>query len=146
MTYVVIAATADQVTVKNAKINRGNSCPSLRWYGNGSLKYGQSLKDSNMCDPDRIKEVTVETDQGDYTFNFQDAVIKSMILIVIVWLAAALLIGNSTKNHGCNFWPWFGLSIVIEPMLAYLILKLKSMSWDLVITRLSFSMGTDRTS
>lgn len=70
MTYVVIAATADQVTVKNAKINRGNSCPSLRWYGNGSLKYGQSLKDSNMCDPDRIKEVTVETDQGDYTFNF----------------------------------------------------------------------------
>ena len=70
MTYMVITAKADQVTVKSAKINRGNSCAPLSWYGNGNLKYGQSIKASNRCDPDAIKEVTVQTDQGDYTFNF----------------------------------------------------------------------------
>lgn len=70
ITYLVFTAKADQVTIKSAEINRGNSCRTLSWYGNGTLRFGQSLQASNLCEPDQIKEVKVETDQGDYTFNF----------------------------------------------------------------------------
>lgn len=52
------------------------------------------------------------------------------MFFVIIWLVAAFFIGNSAKKHGREFWPWFGLSLLIGPIFAYIILKLKSMSGD----------------
>lgn len=67
---VVITATADEVEVSRTIMNRGNSCGIKSWIGRGNLKYGQSLKGRLSCEPDAVKEVKVETNQGDYTFNF----------------------------------------------------------------------------
>lgn len=71
VSYLNVQAVADAVHVKKIIVNKGN-CPIYAWSGNGRnphLKFGQSLQASLKCQDTQVKEVTVETDQGDFTFN-----------------------------------------------------------------------------
>lgn len=67
---IEIQSTVDQVQVNKVLINRGN-CPISYWlYKNPNLKFGYAMQAVLSCDMDQIREVTVETDQGEFTFNF----------------------------------------------------------------------------
>lgn len=67
--FVHIAALEDEVTVLDARVNRGNC--SVSWYSHNSpLRFGQEIKGMLSCDQDNVREVTVTTDKGTYTFNF----------------------------------------------------------------------------
>lgn len=69
-----VSAIADQVTIHNVTVNRGNTCAPRFWYrswpGHGSLKFGQAVRAHITCDFHAVKEISVETDSGAYTFNF----------------------------------------------------------------------------
>ncbi|SEL24156.1 hypothetical protein [Acinetobacter sp. DSM 11652] len=67
---VIIQATTDQVTVENIVINRGQ-CPLSSWRKRMStLKFGQSFQSVIDCNIEQVREVTVKTNQGEFTFNF----------------------------------------------------------------------------
>ncbi len=67
---VIIQATTDQVTVENIVINRGQ-CPLSSWRKRMStLKFGQSYQSVIDCNIEQVGEVTVKTNQGEFTFNF----------------------------------------------------------------------------
>lgn len=69
-----VSAIADQVTILNVTVNRGNTCAPRFWYrswpGHGSLQFGQAVRAHITCDFHAVKEINVETDTGVYTFNF----------------------------------------------------------------------------
>jgi hypothetical protein len=68
--YIHIQSTVDQISINRVSINRGN-CPISFWvYKNPNLKFGQEMKAVLRCDMEQVREVTVETDQGEFTFNF----------------------------------------------------------------------------
>lgn len=67
---IVVTSVADQVRVNKVIVNRGNGCNVFSWNGTTSMSYGQSIEGATHCEPNQIREVSVSTDQGDYTFNF----------------------------------------------------------------------------
>lgn len=68
--HIHIQSTVDQVRINRVSINRGN-CPISFWvYKNPNLKFGQEMKAVLRCDMEQVREVTVDTDQGEFTFNF----------------------------------------------------------------------------
>lgn len=68
--YIHIQSTVDQVRINRVSINRGNCPISFGVYQNPNLKFGQVMKAVLGCDMEQVREVTVDTDQGEFTFNF----------------------------------------------------------------------------
>ena len=67
---IEIQSTVDQVQVNRVLINRGN-CPISHWrQKNPNLKFGNAMQAVLSCDMEQVREVTVDTDQGEFTFNF----------------------------------------------------------------------------
>lgn len=67
--YLVVTSKVDDVRLTNIKVNRGN-CKTFNWRGPNPLQFGQEKRGMLTCDLDQVKEVVVETDQGEYTFTF----------------------------------------------------------------------------
>lgn len=69
-----VNAVADKVEIYEVIVNRGNTCQPRFWYrnwkGHGILKFGQGARAHITCDFHTVKEITVNTDQGSYTFDF----------------------------------------------------------------------------
>jgi hypothetical protein len=67
--YLVISSRVDSVKLTKATVNRGN-CKTFNWRGPNPLQFGQEKRAMLSCDLDQVKEVVVETDQGEFTFTF----------------------------------------------------------------------------
>lgn len=70
LTYIHIRALEDSVKVTDAKINRGNCTVSMWFSHNSPLRFGDEIRGQLNCEQDNVREVTVTTDKGTYTFNF----------------------------------------------------------------------------
>lgn len=42
-------------------------------------------------------------------------------MIIIIWVVLALFLGLAAKGNGRSFWVWFGLGIIIDPILAWIV-------------------------
>ena len=69
VTHVVISGVVDDVQLKGFTINRGNCTGSFFEKGR-HLKFGESSKIYGGCHINEVKEVEIDTDQGEYTFTF----------------------------------------------------------------------------
>lgn len=67
--YLVVSSKVDSVKLNKIEVNRGN-CKTFNWRGPNPLKFGQEKRGMLVCDLDQVKEVLVETDQGEFTFTF----------------------------------------------------------------------------
>lgn len=67
--YLVVTSKVDSVKLSKVEVNRGN-CKTFNWRGPNPLQFGQEKRGMLVCDLDQVKEVVVETDQGEYTFTF----------------------------------------------------------------------------
>ncbi|WP_332605179.1 hypothetical protein [Acinetobacter sp. ESBL14] len=67
---IKIQSLVDDVSISNITVNRGN-CPLLQKISNPRrLGFGQTTSvDTNNCGKDKIIEVVVSTDQGDWKFG-----------------------------------------------------------------------------
>lgn len=70
---IVIQSKVDSIVINNVTINRGNNCNindySRDKYLPANLKFGRYTRLSIDCDVNYIKEVEVETNLGNYTFD-----------------------------------------------------------------------------
>lgn len=65
-----IQSTSDSITINKVKVNRGNcGLNNIEPY---TLKFGKSHKYKIGCDFNDVVEVSVETDQGEGTFQMQE--------------------------------------------------------------------------
>ncbi|WP_336692560.1 hypothetical protein [Delftia acidovorans] len=69
-----VRAIADEATVKNVTINRGNcalgSITEDALKKTVKLKFGQSFRGSGICQLPNVKEIKVGTDVGAFVFSF----------------------------------------------------------------------------
>lgn len=69
-----VRAIADEATVKNITINRGNcalgSITEEALKKTIKLKFGQSFRGSGICKLPNVKEIKVGTDAGAFVFSF----------------------------------------------------------------------------
>lgn len=68
MSIVNLQSTADVVTINNVVINRGN-CALLENIFPLQVRFGGVIPIRNKCHKNKIIEVLVSTDQGDWTFS-----------------------------------------------------------------------------
>ena len=70
---IVIQSKVDSIVINNVTINRGNNCNindySRDKYLPANLKFGRYTRLSIDCDVNYIREVEVETNLGNYTFD-----------------------------------------------------------------------------
>ncbi|WP_407561754.1 hypothetical protein [Acinetobacter baumannii] len=70
---IVIQSKVDRIVINNVTINRGNNCNindySRDKYLPANLKFGRYTRLSIDCDVNYIREVEVETNLGNYTFD-----------------------------------------------------------------------------
>jgi hypothetical protein len=67
--YVLAKALVDNITINGIIVNRGNCIPLSSAKFPATIRFGEKrgLDIGQQCD---VSEVTVSTNQGDWTFNF----------------------------------------------------------------------------